>query len=75
MLHAVESAVASIAVPVAVDNVLEYGSRFSEWSSSTWFRKQVANCNLNRSKSQARVELENIHGRGNMLFFEVRIGK
>ena len=43
--------------------------------NSTRFRKRVANCNLNRSQSQARVESGTIHGRGNKLFLEVRIGK
>ena len=66
---------ASIAVPRVVDNDVAYGSRFSEWSSSTWFRKRVANRNLNLSQSQACVESENIHGRGNMLLLEVLIGK
>ena len=63
------------AVMAAVDDGDAWRSRFSEWSSSTWFRKRVANCNLNRSQSQACVESGNIHGRGNRLFLEVRIGK
>ena len=45
VFHAVESAVAF----TAVRQGLIRGSRSSEWSSSTRFRKRVANCNLNRS--------------------------
>ena len=45
VFHAVESAVAF----TAVRQGLTRGSLSYEWSSSTRFRKQVANCNLNRS--------------------------
>ena len=71
----VDTAVALAAVMAAVDNDLARGSRFSEWSSSTQFRMRVANCNLNRSQSQACIESGNIHGRGNKFFLEVQIGK
>ena len=67
---AADTAVALAAVMAAIDNDMACGSRFSEWSSSTRFRKRVANCNLNRSQSQAHVELENIHGRGNRLLLK-----
>ena len=72
---ATDAAMALAAVVAVVDNDLARRSRFSEWSSSTQFRKRVANCNLNRSQSQAHVESGNIHGKGNRLSLEVRIGK
>ena len=37
---------------------------------STRFRKRMANCNLNRSQSQARAESGIIHGRGNRLLLK-----
>ena len=75
VLHTAGGAVAFAAAMAAVDRDEAHGSRFSEWLSSTRFRKRVANCNLNRSQSQACVESGNIHGRGNRLLLEVRIGK
>ncbi|KAI9174676.1 hypothetical protein LWI28_021053 [Acer negundo] len=52
VLHAMGGAVALTATMAAVNNDMAHGSQFSKWSSSTQFKKRVANCNLNRSQSQ-----------------------